>query len=69
MTHEKCSWGEGITVKPDGIHELSPHIFKEEEVIHNCTVYVSRCIYCGEISISWRRNERSGSGAEDQEDY
>lgn len=53
----KCSWGEGITIKPDGIHELDPCIYEDIEVYRNVTVIVSRCKRCGNIVISWKRQE------------
>lgn len=51
----KCSMPDGLEIKPDGVNELDPCIFKIEEVYTNCTVQVSRCEKCGEYDISWYR--------------
>ena len=58
----KCKAPEGVTIKPDGEHELSPHKFVEKDIIKNATVQILECTECGEISIGWYRNERSESG-------
>ena len=54
---EKCSFGEGVKILPDGVHELSPHIF--EQLLHNVTVEVLECKNCGEVSIGWYRQENT----------
>lgn len=46
-----------VTIKPDGIHELSKHKYELEERIPNCTVEILRCKVCGDISIGWYRGE------------
>lgn len=51
----KCQLPDGITIKPDGKHELDPCWYQEIEVHHNCTVRVLRCKNCGHIEISWER--------------
>lgn len=53
----KCRFPPGITVKPDGEHELDPCIYEEIERYVNVTVSVSRCRKCGHIEISWERQE------------
>ena len=45
----------GITIKPDGIHPLSQHLFVEEECLKNVTVQILRCRKCGHVSIGWYR--------------
>ena len=45
-----------IIIKPDGIHELSPHAFRVTEKLKNVTVEILEC-ECGEISIGWYRQE------------
>lgn len=52
----KCSHA-GITIKPDGIHELDPCLYEEIATIKNCTVIISRCKRCGHIDVSWKRQE------------
>ena len=55
----KCSWGEGISIRPDGVHELDPCIYRDIEIHKNVTVIVSKCQRCGNISISWKRQENT----------
>ena len=51
----RCTWGDGITVKPDGVHELDPCEYEVVEAYRNVTVEVLRCRRCGHIEITWRR--------------
>ena len=48
---------EEITIKPDGIHDLSPHKFKLDQRLRNVTIEILRCEECGEVSIGWYRQE------------
>ena len=50
---KKCTWGEGISVRPDGVNELDPCLYKDVQIFRNVTVVVSRCVRCGNISIGW----------------
>lgn len=52
---KKCSFPEGVEIKPDGINELDPCIYEEIEVHHNVTVRVLQCKKCGHIEIVWER--------------
>lgn len=52
---ERCTCGDGITVKPDGVHELDPCEYEVVEAYRNVTVEVLRCRRCGHIEITWRR--------------
>ena len=62
---EKCSFGDGIVIKPDGIHELDPCIYEDIEMWHNVTVVVSRCKRCGRIELSWIRQDDTEGGVLD----
>ncbi len=53
----KCQLPDGVSIKPDGINELDPCIYEDIEMHTNVTVIVSRCKNCGNIDISWRRQE------------
>ena len=53
----KCSFGTGVIIKPDGIHELDPCIYEDTEIHRNVTVYVRQCQKCGCIDIAWERQE------------
>lgn len=54
---KKCNFGAGVTIKPDGIHELDPCIYETKEIHANVTVYVRQCPKCGSVDISWERQE------------
>ena len=54
---EKCNFGAGVKVKPDGINELDACIYETKEIHANVTVYVRQCTKCGHIDISWERQE------------
>lgn len=51
----KCTLPAGLTIKPDGVHQLAAGLFETEQVFTNCTVEVSRCKRCGEYELSWYR--------------
>ena len=55
MENKKCSFGDNVVIKPDGIHELDPCIYEEIERYENVTVVISKCKRCGHIDISWER--------------
>ena len=48
-----CGANNGITIKPDGIHELSPHHFQKVQTLKNVTVEILQCKVCGKVSIGW----------------
>lgn len=52
---DKCSYPEGTTIKPDGIHELDPCTYFVTEVHRNVDVYVLKCVNCGHEEIEWER--------------
>lgn len=51
----KCSWHDGVTIKPDGINELDPCDYVEIETHTNVTVHVLKCKYCGHVELEWER--------------
>ena len=59
---KECSFGKGITIKPDGVNELDPCLYEEIETYRNVTVIVSRCVRCGKVDISWVRQEDTVDG-------
>lgn len=63
--NKKCSWGDGVTIKPDGVHELVPCVYRDIEIHKNVTVIVSRCVRCGDIVISWKRQDNTEDIIED----
>lgn len=48
---------DGITFKPDGLHEVSMHEFELSERYRNVTIEILRCKKCGEVSIGWYMQE------------
>lgn len=50
-----CTFGENVSVKLDGIHELSPHPLKLSQRLKNVTVEILECPKCGETSVGWYR--------------
>lgn len=56
MECKKCSF-DGVTIKPDGMHELDPCVYEDIEMYVNATVIISRCKKCGHIEVSWKRQE------------
>lgn len=56
---EKCHYPEGMTIKPDGIHELDPCVYRLKEVHRNVTVEVRQCENCGYVELVWHRQENT----------
>lgn len=65
---KKCTFGPGVTIKPDGVIELDPCIYEIEEIHENVTVYVRRCKDCGSVDISWKRQENTVSHRDGEAD-
>lgn len=59
MDIPKCSFGNGVEIRPDGKNVLDPCIYKDVQVVRNVTVIVSECQNCGNVSLSWLRQEDS----------
>ena len=55
----KCTFPDGIVIKPDGVNELDPCIYEEIERYENVTISINRCKKCGHIDISWYRQENT----------
>ena len=49
----------GVVIKPDGIHPISPHLFVEEERLKNVTIQILRCKNCGYVSIGWFKQDNT----------
>lgn len=49
----------GFTIKPDGVHDLSPHNFKVTQKLRNVTIEILQCKKCGAVSIGWYRQENT----------
>ena len=54
---DKCKFHNGITIKPDGTNELDPCIYEDIEIHTDCTVIISKCSKCGNLEISWIKND------------
>lgn len=55
----RCSFDHGITVKPDGVHELDSCLYETVEEYRNVTVRVLRCVRCGHTEIEWERQDNT----------
>lgn len=49
----KCEMPGGISIRPDGVHELDACSYEVLEVYKNVTVEILKCKKCGNISIGW----------------
>lgn len=56
---DRCKMPDGISIMPDGAHELDPCIYDvvDECVTPNCgyQIRILRCSVCGNIEIEWAR--------------
>ena len=57
----KCQFPNGMKIKPDGVNELDPCVYEDIEIYTNCTVIISRCTKCGNLEISWTKNDNCES--------
>jgi hypothetical protein len=55
----KCKFPEGMTIKPDGVHELDPCIYVTEQLLRNVTVMIDKCEKCGHYEITWFRQDNT----------
>lgn len=53
----KCTFPDGMIIKPNGIDELEACFYEEIERYANVTVSIRRCKNCGNIDISWFRQD------------
>ncbi len=63
---DKCSFGNGIVIKPDGENELDPCVYQTVETWKNVTVRVLRCKRCGHVEIEWLMQDDSEKVDEDE---
>lgn len=61
MAENKCSFPDGMTIKPDGINPLDPCLYETTEIHRNVTVEVRRCVRCGCVDIAWHRQDDTES--------
>ena len=57
MARCRCKMPDGITIKPDGEHELDPCTYVLKEIHRNVTVEILQCKECGHIPIGWYPQE------------
>ena len=53
----KCSFGDGVVIKPDGMNELDPCVYQEIERYANVTISVLKCKQCGHIELCWYKQD------------
>ena len=51
----KCSYPNGMSIRPDGVHELDPCVYEPTESYANVTIEILKCKRCGHTEITWRR--------------
>lgn len=61
MMADKCSFPDGVIIKPDGINELDPCFYQTIEIHRNVTLEVRRCVRCGHIDLAWHRQDNTES--------
>lgn len=49
----------GISLRPDGVHELSPHKYVKTSELQNVTVEILECENCGDVSVGWKMQENT----------
>jgi hypothetical protein len=52
---KKCKFDSDVIIKPDGINELDPCVYKTIEFYTNVNIEVAKCKNCGNIDIRWYR--------------
>lgn len=55
----RCSFPDGYTIKPDGIHDLEPCRYEELERYRNVTISVRRCKVCGNVDLAWYHQDNT----------
>lgn len=61
---DKCSFGDGVVIKPNGTDELDPCLYEVEEEYTNVTVRVMKCKKCGHEEIEWERQPNTVEAVE-----
>jgi hypothetical protein len=55
---DKCTFPEGMIIKPDGVNELDPCLYEDIDQVYSeaagILITISKCVRCGYITISWR---------------
>lgn len=60
MAH-KCSFPDGIVIRPDGVNVLDPCLYVRKETHKNVTVYIDQCSVCGHTIVSWDYQDNTES--------
>lgn len=55
----KCAFHKGISIRPNGVDELDPCMYETVQKLRNVTVEILRCKKCGQIEISWYRQDNT----------
>lgn len=63
---KECCHPDGITIKPDGEHELSACHFQLDKRLKNVTIEILVCPKCGKVSIGWYKQENTEDITDDQ---
>ena len=58
---KKCTYPAGISLKPDGVHELDPCLYETIEEHTNVTLSIMSCVNCGHTEFSWVKQDTTES--------
>lgn len=61
VKRRRCTFPNGVTIRPDGINPLDPCRYQTAEIHRNVTVEVRRCVRCGHVDVVWFRQEDTES--------
>ena len=67
MACKECNWGGGMSVRPDGVHELAPCIYRVAQKLRNVTIEILECPACGKVSIGWYRQDNTEDITEEED--
>lgn len=56
---KKCKFPPGLSIRPNGKYELDPCRYEAVEKYRNVSIEILRCRNCGNIEISWYRQENT----------
>ena len=56
---KKCSFGQGVLIRPDGVNELDPCRYEVIETHANVSVCVLKCKRCGHVELEWKRQSNT----------
>lgn len=66
MNRCKCKFPDGVIIKPDGVNELDPCLYRTVARYVNVTVEIRKCERCGNVDVAWvRQDDTEVEGVDD----